>query len=157
MITLLATLGFCVGSALLPFLNAEVYVLAVGALAGPPDPWLLAGSAAVGQMIGKTVIYCAGRGGLRLPRVLRRDHRPGRWSARLERWRTRAEDRPITAAALVLVSAFTGLPPFASVSLLAGVVRHPIWLFEALGLLGRYGRFASLLCIPAVWHCIGHT
>lgn len=156
MTTLLATFGYCVVSALLPFVNAEVYLLGIAALTRPPNIWLLAGTAAVGQMIGKIPYYYAGRGALSLPRVLRREPKPGRWSARFERWRTKAEDRPLFAAGLLLLSAFVGLPPFAAVVVLAGVVRVPLWLFLATGIAGRYARFACLLALPGVWRYLSH-
>lgn len=148
----LATFGYCIVSALLPFVNAEAYLIGLSALVRPPNIWLLALVAAAGQMVGKTVYYYAGRGSLQLPRVMRRKQRPGRWAERLQRLREKAEAKPVYAAGLVLLSAFAGLPPFAAVSVLAGVVRLPVWLFVPLGLVGRYARFAVCLAAPGVWH-----
>lgn len=153
----LATAGYCVLSALVPVVNAETYLVAVAALTDPPDIWLLAGCAAGGQMVGKCIYYLAGRGALRLPGLLRRKTRPGRWARRLEDWREKAEQRPVYAAGLVLVSAFVGLPPFAAIAVLSGVVRLSPWLFVPLGFAGRYGRFAALLAAPGVWRFIVHS
>ena len=147
----LATFGYCIVSALLPFVNAEAYLVGLSALVDPPNIWLLAFVAAAGQMVGKTVYYFAGRGSLELPKAMRRKQRPGRWAERLKSWRRRAEERPVFAAALVLLSAFVGLPPFAAVSVLAGVVRLQVWVFVPLGLVGRFGRFAVCLAAPGVW------
>lgn len=155
--TELVTFGYCIISALVPLVNAEAYLLGVAALTHAPNVWTLAGCAAGGQMVGKVVYYLAGRGAVRLPRMMRRKQRPGRWAARLERWRERAEERPVYAAGLVLLSAFVGLPPFAAISVLAGVVRLPAWLFVPLGLAGRYGRFAALLAIPGLWRYVWHS
>lgn len=156
MITLLATFGYCVVSALLPFVNAEAYLLGVATLTRPQDVWLLAGCAALGQLTGKLAFYYAGRGGLQLPRLMRWKLRPGRWTAQLGRWRAAAENRPVVTAALVLVSAFAGLPPFAAVSVFAGVTCQRVWLFGVLGLVGRYGRFACLLCVRNLWRQLAH-
>lgn len=149
--TYLATFGYCIVSALLPFVNAEAYLLGVAALTRPPNVWLLAFVAAAGQMVGKTLYYYAGRGSLQLPRLMRRKQRPGRWATRIAGWRDRAEGSPLFGAGLVLLSAFVGLPPFAAVSVLAGVVRLPVWIFVPLGLVGRYGRFLVCLLLPGAW------
>lgn len=152
----LATVGYCVLSALVPIVNAEAYLVALAALADPPDVWILAGCAASGQMVGKCIYYLVGRGALRLPRLLRRKEQPGRWARRLEAWREKAERRPVYAAGLVLFSAFVGLPPFAAMAVLCGVIRLSPWLFVPLGLAGRYGRFAALLAVPGLWRYIVH-
>lgn len=157
MSTYLATFGYCIVSALVPVVNAEAYLIALASLTDPPNVWALAGVAAGGQMLGKILFYYAGRAGLRLPGLLRTKQRPGRWARRLERWRERAEERPLYAAGLVLLSAFVGVPPFAAVAVLAGVVRLPAWAFFPLGLVGRYGRFAACLVAPAVWRFVVHT
>lgn len=149
--TYLATFAYCIVSALLPFVNAEAYLVGVAALTRPPSVWLLALVAAAGQMVGKLLFYYAGRGALRLPRLLQRKQKQGRWAARLRGWRQRAEAKPLFGAGLVLVSALAGLPPFAAVSVLAGVVRLPVWVFAPLGLAGRYGRFLVLLLAPSAW------
>ena len=46
---------------------------------------------------------------------------------------------------LVFLSAFTGFPPFAVLSVLAGQLRMSLTLFLALGLVGRWLRFAAVL------------
>lgn len=157
MIVYLGTFGYCIVSALLPFVNAEAYLIGLAAVVDPPNIWLLALFAAAGQMVGKVVYYYAGRGSLQLPRVMRRKQRPGRWTAKLQALRQKAEARPVYAAGLVLLSGFAGLPPFAAVSVLAGVVRLPIWLFMPLGLVGRYGRFAVCLAVPGLWQYLSIT
>ncbi|KWX10253.1 hypothetical protein TR74_04755, partial [Carbonactinospora thermoautotrophica] len=80
------TYGFCVGSAVVPALNAEAYLLALGSLADGPLLWLHALAAAVGQMTGKMLFYAIGRGALSLPRLRRKTTARGRWAARIERW-----------------------------------------------------------------------
>lgn len=150
--TYLATFGYCIVSALLPFVNAEGYLVAISAVTRPPNLWLLAFVAAAGQMVGKTIYYYAGRGSVQLPRLMRRKQKQGRWSVRFARWRQRAENQPLFAAVLVLISAFAGLPPFAAISVFAGLVRLPVWAFVPIGVVGRYGRFLVCLLVPNLWH-----
>lgn len=152
----LATFGYCMVSALLPFVNAEAYLVAVAAVTHPPNVWLLAAVAAVGQMLGKLVYYGAGRGGRRLPQLLQREQAPGRWATRLRHWQDRAARHPVYAVALMLVSAFIGLPPFAAVSVLVGVIRLPVWAFVLTGTVGRYARFAACLAAPSIWRLLAH-
>ena len=47
--------------------------------------------------------------------------------------------------ALVLVSAFSGFPPFAILAVLAGQLRMHLALFFVLGLAGRWLRFTAVL------------
>jgi membrane protein YqaA with SNARE-associated domain len=65
--------------------------------------------------------------------------------ARLETWRTRTHERPVVAGALVFVSAFSGFPPFAILSVIAGQLRMQLALFFGLGLAGRWLRFTAVL------------
>jgi membrane protein YqaA with SNARE-associated domain len=51
----------------------------------------------------------------------------------------------VAAGALVFVSALTGLPPFAVLSVLAGQLRMSLALFLGLGFAGRWLRFAGVL------------
>jgi hypothetical protein len=146
-----ASLAVGLASALIPLINAELYVLSVAVTA--PLAGLLVGVAglAVGQAIGKLAWFCAGRGGsARLAAMVRKRRAeradwPGRWS-RMLRFLAR---RP-TAAALVGVSASTGLPPLAVVSVAAGASPLRPREFLALCLGGRCVRFAAV-ALPAFW------
>ena len=76
-------------SALVPVVNAELYL--VGLMTQQPQLawWLVGLAAAAGQMVGKLVYYYAGRGTLQLPaRLRRRSERQsvGRWSQRVDRF-----------------------------------------------------------------------
>jgi len=135
-------------SALLPFLNIEVYLLGVAALTD--GGWLLAAAAAAGagQTLGKLAYYLVGRGVLTVPWLQRRSRTPGRWSARIARWRERAEEHPVWAAGLLAVSSLTSVPPFMVVSVLAGTVRMPVAVFLAVTMATRTARFAVLVCVP---------
>ena len=140
---LFSTFGFCVLSALVPVLNAEVYLAAVAASQAPPL-WPMAVVAGAGQMVGKVVYYLIGKSSLQWRWVSKRVDTP-RFQAGLERWRSRLEHRPWVAAAFVFVSACVGIPPFAVVAVLAGTLRMSLPMFAAVGLAGRVLRFASVL------------
>lgn len=148
-----ALLGVALASAFVPLVNIEAYiggyaVVAAGD-AGAAVGWgtraVVAVVAAVGQMLGKTVFYCAGRGAFRVRRRRRRRPVSGKTAQRLARWRDAVERRPWAGPPLLLLSAFAGIPPYAIVSALAGTVRVNVVVFEATGLLGRSARFFAVL------------
>lgn len=138
----LVVLGFA--SALVPVLNIEAYLAIREAVSEVESIWLIALAAAVGQMIGKLLWYQIGASSLGWGWVRRRAEKP-KAQARLELWRSRTHERPVIAGTLVLVSAFSGLPPFAVLAVLAGQLRMSLTLFLSLGLLGRWLRFALVL------------
>lgn len=147
------TFGYSVVSALVPVVNAELYL--VGLMTRQPQLawWLVGLAAAAGQMVGKLVYYYAGRGALRLPaRLRRRSERQsaGRWSRRLDRFQQTCRDRPVWTAGVLLVSASVGLPPYLAIALLAGVGRVPLPTFLVTGLVGRFARFAAIAASPGL-------
>jgi membrane protein YqaA with SNARE-associated domain len=146
---LLGTFFYCIGSALVPLLNAEAYISAAGAMADDQlgttlGLWVLAVVAAGGQMVGKTVWYMAGRHALDWAWLARKTAKP-RWQATLARWQTRIGDRAWVAALVLLASATLGFPPFAILSVIAGQLRIALPLFLATGMIGRTLRFAGIL------------
>jgi len=141
---LLGMLGVGIASALLPLVNIEAYLGVRGSLADQPAIWVLALVAAFGQMAGKVVWYYLGASALSWGWVRRKAETP-RARARLEKWRTRVHERPVFTGALTFGSALAGLPPFAILAVLAGQLRMSLLLFFALGLAGRWLRFAAVL------------
>jgi membrane protein YqaA with SNARE-associated domain len=141
---LLALLLIGIASALLPLINIEAYLSVRAAVASVEDIWMLSLVAAVGQMLGKVVWYYLGASSLQWEWVRRRAEKPKN-AARLETWRARTHERPVLTGGLVFVSAFTGFPPFAVLSVLAGQLRMGLALFLGLGLVGRWLRFAAVL------------
>ena len=140
LLTILGTLAYSVLSAMIPVLNAEIYLLGASALLprSLAIPLVVAGS--VGQMIGKLVMYYAARGALHLP------------NARLQRAVATVHARYANSAALgdvVLFSSSTlGLPPFYIVTVAAGVLRIPVVRFTVIGLVGRLLRFGVVVLAP---------
>lgn len=141
MTLLMVTFGTCFISALVPVVNAEAYLIGLGALAHSPQLWLLTAVAAAGQMCGKLIFYYAGRGGLEWSWLKKRIE-SGRWQEQLLKWRERVGRRRAAPLLLVGASATVGLPPFAVVSMLAGVLKVSPVIFLLTGFAGRFARFA---------------
>ncbi len=146
----LTTLGVAFVSALVPIVNIEAYLLAL-AVARHPDPYTAATAAAVGQMTGKMLFWFVGAGLLQVRRVQRKGTATGRWTERMQRLTVWCQRHPWGPALITVVSGFSGFPPFAVWSLLAGTIRMRWWLFLAMGLVGRFGRFLVILLAPGLW------
>ena len=140
----LGLFGVSVLSALVPLVNLEVYLVGLGAVASPGHVWLLALIAGVGQMVGKSAWYFLGANALRWGWIRRKVEKP-KAQAKLELWRARTQDRPVWGAVLVFASGFSGFPPFAIVSVLAGQLRLNFWVFLVVGVASRTVRFAAFL------------
>lgn len=141
---LLGVIGVAFASALVPLINIEAYLGVRGSVGGVDNVWVLGFAAAVGQMLGKLVWYYLGASSLNWAWVRKRIEKP-KAQARLERWRTRTQERPVLTGALVFGSAASGFPPFAILAVLAGQLRMRLALFFVLGLAGRWLRFAAVL------------
>jgi membrane protein YqaA with SNARE-associated domain len=141
---LLGVLGVAFASALVPLVNIEAYLGVRGSVGGIDNVWVLGLAAGFGQVVGKVVWYYLGASSLHWGWVRRRMETP-KAQARLETWRLRTHERPVLAGALVFGSAFSGFPPFAILSVLAGQLRMQLALFFGLGLAGRWLRFTAVL------------
>jgi membrane protein YqaA with SNARE-associated domain len=141
---LLATIVVGFASALVPLINIEAFLGVRASVADVDAAWPLALAAATGQIGGKLVWYYLGASALDWGWVRRRVAGPSN-AERLERWRRRTRERPVLAGILMFVSAFTGLPPFAALSVVAGQLRISLLLFCGLGLAGRWLRFLTIL------------
>jgi len=131
-------------SALIPLVNIEAYLGVRAGLDSEIGPWVLGLVAGLGQMFGKLIWYYLGANSLSWAWIRRRIERPKR-QAKLRIWRARTHDRPVAAGALVFVSALTGLPPFAILSVIAGQLKMNLAVFLVLGLVGRSLRFTAIL------------
>lgn len=144
-----AALAIAVGvvSALLPLVNAEAYVLIAVARTNVAMSMAVALAMAVGQTMGKLLLFEAARRGT--GRLHARLSRHG--EGRVDRWRGRVcglMTRRRTGLPTVLASAAVGLPPLALVSLVAGASEQKRCEFGAVCLVGRTARFAAL-ALPA--------
>jgi membrane protein YqaA with SNARE-associated domain len=148
LIALLTSIGFGTVSAVVPVVNAEAYVIAsqMSAVIGPIP---IAIGVAIGQTLGKLVLFFGVREGKELPffkhrREVRQQRPVGPARARFrvamaklldlvgqERW----------GLPIVLVAAIVGFPPLYAVALLAGATTmRPIW-FGLTVFVGRLCRF----------------
>jgi membrane protein YqaA with SNARE-associated domain len=157
------TLGVAFGSAILPLVSVEVFL--IGLISQRPDiPWLALGAViAVGQVAGKLLYYYAARGSMRLPGFLHRRQRPpsprrDRWALRtkriraaLERLTERCRRHPRWMIGTYGVSAVLGLPPFMATTVLAGLARMNLTAFVSAGLAGRFVRFSVMAAAPALF------
>lgn len=162
---LFVTLGVAVGSALLPLISVEVFLIGL-ATQRPDIPWLALGVViAVGQVAGKLLYFYAGRGRLHLPAFLHRKHKePRPLSARRIRWelrfkrmrgwlhaiRERCHRHPAWMNGTMGVSSVLGLPPFMATSVFAGFAGMPLGAFLTTSFVGRAIRFSVLAAFPAL-------
>lgn len=147
LLAFLTTFGVCALSAVIPLVNAEIYLLGASALAPRELAIPLIVAAATGQMLGKSVMYFAGVGALRLP-----SERLRRMVARVdERYRTAGKGGATLGGGIILLSAIVGLPPFYVVSIACGLFRIPFAQFLVLGTLGRLIRFAVIVLVPQAY------
>jgi membrane protein YqaA with SNARE-associated domain len=140
----LGLLGVSLASALFPLINIEVYLIGLAAVSSADRVWFLAAVGGVGQMVGKLVWYYIGANSLRWAWVRKRVETP-KAKAKLELWQTRTHDRPLIGALLLFASGFSGFPPFAIVSVLAGQLRMNLTIFLVVGFVSRTLRFAGFL------------
>jgi membrane protein YqaA with SNARE-associated domain len=134
----LSCYGLAVASAVLPWLNAEVIVLAFAAMAtSRADLVALAVLATAGQVTGKGLMYWTGRGAALVE--------AGGTRARLDKWRARLERHRWHPLTWVFVSAVVGVPPLYIVTVLAGAAKVPFGRFLAVTSLGRLLHFGMLV------------
>lgn len=139
----LSCFALSVVSALVPWVNGEVLLLALTALARSPlEVAALVLLASAGQMAGKCALYWAGRGVVPL--------RSARARRTLASWKERFERSPSRLLGLVFVSSALGIPPFYVVTILAGAFRVRFGRFMAVGACGRVLRFGLLVLIPQI-------
>ena len=138
----LCCFGLTVASAVLPWLNAEIIVLALPAVTHSRGGLaLLVCIAVAGQMTGKGLVYWLGRKGARRASPT--------MTAKLDRWRSRMTRRPSSPVAIVFLSSAVGLPPFFAITAIAGALKLDFVEFLAAGAAGRLIRFGGLVIAEA--------
>jgi membrane protein YqaA with SNARE-associated domain len=154
------TVGVGLVSALVPVVNAELYLLAIVATAASPAAGVGAVvGLAVGQVAGKVCLFLAARRGRAAGERWRGRHapspprlEPAAWRRRLSHWALRGLgllDRGLPAAGVLFTSAAVGMPPLAVTTVAAGARRTPASLFVVCALSGRLVRF-GILAAPLV-------
>lgn len=159
------TFGVACGTALVPVISIEVFVIGMASSQSPLHWSVLGAVVALGQLTGKVPYYLAARGSIKLPSWLHRaqDYRPP--SARRERFRRRTKRfkmwfealrerchrHPHWMAGTYGCSAVLGIPPFMGMAVIAGLARMRLSVFLGLGMLGRFARFGALAASPALF------
>jgi len=148
LIALLTSIGFGTVSAVVPVVNAEAYVIAsqLSAVIGPIP---IAIGVAIGQTVGKLLLFFGVRQGKELPfikhrREVRQQRPVGPARARFRAAMAKLLDlvgQERWGLPIVLVAAIVGIPPLYAVALLAGATTmSPVW-FGLTVLVGRLCRF----------------
>ena len=134
--------SFVVGfvSGLVPFINSEVYLVAVSTMVGRQALLPIALLSAAGQMVAKTIIFYAGRGVFKI--------NMGKFEKKIEAVQKKFENWENKADVLMLISAAVGLPPFYVVSFVAGALKLHYIRFLIAGIIGRSIRFAAIVYFP---------
>src|SRR5262245_14975906 len=135
-----ATYAVSVVSAVFPVINAELYLIGVGAAVSDEALVPVVLLSALGQMTGKAGLYAGGRGLLKL--------RPGSRTGAVERLHSRVLEKKGSTGALLFASAFLGLPPFYVLSIVAGMLHVRFAAFLLLGFVGRALRFGLVILMP---------
>lgn len=149
-VTAASAVGFGFVSAWVPVANAEAYVGTAGAKFGTTTLVIVIIALAVGQTLGKLLIFESARRGASWwgnRRAQRETTKSIKWVERL----TEALRSNRTGAPMVLASSALGVPPLAVTSVVAGAVGQNRWLFTVLCLVGRLARFAAVGAGVAVW------
>lgn len=140
----LATFLYSVASALIPLLNEEVYLGALGTRTSVSATLGLSVAAGAGQTVGKLVWYGAARWSMESRWVQRQLAKPKVRSS-YDAWMERTRDRAWYAAAVVFLAASVGLPPLLVMAVIAGSLRMRIGVFALACLVGRTARFLAIL------------
>ncbi|MBB3678002.1 hypothetical protein [Modestobacter versicolor] len=174
----LIALGLVVGavSAVTPFLPVEAYVIGVAVTRSPTVAVASAVAAAVGQTVGKVLLFSAARGATSSSWLQRLRDRGAKEAAEISAAEEAGEEPPggpvkralrpvgrwlkrVNAAGVrllsgrwghgvVLLSASVGIPPLLAIAFYAGTSKMRLQAFVITCLLGRAVRFVVLALVP---------
>jgi membrane protein YqaA with SNARE-associated domain len=130
----------CVISGFIPVVNAEIYLLLISTLTGKSQYLPILLLATSGQMTAKMTLFLAGKGILKLS-LKKYEHKINNALVKLQKWDSKSD-------ILILISAFTGFPPFYLITIAAGMIQHNFLRFILFGFSGRLLRFAIVLYFP---------
>ncbi|MEJ2247877.1 MAG: VTT domain-containing protein [Acidobacteriota bacterium] len=136
--------GLSIVSALLPWVNSEVLLLSLSAFAHSSfQLMILVLLASAGQLLGKCILYWAGRGVIPVS--------SGRIDKAFNSWKDRFARSGSKSMWLVFISAVTGIPPFYVITFLAGAFRLKFSSFIAVAAAGRLLHFGILAMVPQLF------
>ena len=137
-------------SALLPWVNAELMLLAVAArMTSVADLSVVVVAVTAGQVSGKSALYwIARRTVASVPN--------GRFATAVDRWREACETRQRSTEAMMTFSAIFGLPPFYITTVAAGATRVSFIRFLVAAIFGRLVHFSLVALAPLAIHAARH-
>lgn len=141
---LLSTFAVGVASALIPVINIEAYIAAIGAVGDSYGLWPVSLVAGAGQTLGKVCWYEAGRSSMRWPPIQKRMSSPS-WQRQYDKVKRRTDEKPWVGVGLLFLSAVVGIPPLAIMAVLAGQLKFNRFWFFVTTFIGRALRFAAVL------------
>lgn len=158
------TFGVALGSAIVPFISVEAWVVGLGTRWPGVPFWLVGLVVAAGQVLGKLIYFYAARGDIQLPKFLHRKEKVRTKPSRLQRWfgegtrihryydwiHQKAKAHPNWAVGTHAVSSLVGVPPFMATTIIAGLAGMSTAVFVATGMVGRFARFSILCASPGV-------
>lgn len=140
-------IGFLSG--LIPVVNSELYLLAVSTMAASPSLLPVAVLTSAGQMMGKTLLFYAGRGVIKIP-TRKYEAKMDAVKRKFEQWKNKTD-------AFIFLSAFAGIPPFYLVSVAGGAMNINYLRFVIAGFAGRTLRFCIIVFFPELVRGIIHA
>jgi membrane protein YqaA with SNARE-associated domain len=130
----------CFISGFFPLVNAEIFLVLISLNVTKAECIPLFMLAALGQMTAKLLMFLGGKGVIKLSKKRFEDKING-IALKMKKWETRID-------IFIFLSAFSGIPPFYVVAIVAGMGRTNILRFFISGLLGRTLRFALVIYFP---------
>ena len=144
--TLASCFALAIASALFPWVNAELLLLAVAApMQSTADVFAVVIAVTAGQVSGKSALFWIARGAAR--------ERPnGRLASAIGRWRDACEQRRRSAQTMMTLSAIFGVPPFYVTTVAAGAMKVGFGRFLVAAIVGRFVHFGAVALAPLVAH-----
>jgi membrane protein YqaA with SNARE-associated domain len=148
--TIVSCFGAAIVSALLPWVNAELMLLAVAApLTSFSDLSGVVLAMTAGQVLGKIGLYWIARQtALTMPN--------GRIGKAVDRWRMACDSRHRSTQTMMTLSAVFGLPPFYVTTVAAGALRVDFGRFLMAAVVGRLVHFSAVGLAPLLIHAAYH-
>lgn len=146
--TMAASVGYGFVSAIVPVVNAELYIVAAAAILPQSQQPAMVSLFSLGTMVGKTALY------LLAARLV--GSCPPTARAQVDRWVARLQHRQGYVWPVVFASTLLGFPPLYAVTLAAGVLRISLVGFFVVGCIGRFARFSAITWaadgVEGLWH-----
>jgi membrane protein YqaA with SNARE-associated domain len=138
-----SALGFGLLSALVPVVNAELWVAGAAALLPKSRYPAMLALFTMGTMLGKGLVFMGAEklAARATPKV----------RERIERVSSLLHRRPAMAWPVVFLSAVVGVPPYYPITIAAGIVRMGLATFFVVGFVGRLARFAAIAYGVSAW------